>query len=210
MTTDPMEPTPDERLMAAKLKPKERIFIDEYLVDENPGRAAIAAGYSQKDADHTGRRLLKRPLVGDLVRSRLARRSADLRERTHVKLERLLLEALRAATVDPATAFDAAGKLLPIPEMPEDTRRALSGFDLVLRNVTTGDGAIDSVVKVRWVDKLKALELAGKLSGVYVERKEIGRPGAFKSLTDEQLREKAIEAARVLGLQVVDPDGRVM
>jgi hypothetical protein len=39
------------------------------------------------------------------------------------------------------------------------------------RNARAGQGETDTVHRLRWWDKPKALELAAKLSGVYVEKK---------------------------------------
>lgn len=198
----------DEDILRS-LPARRQRFIVEFAKDENATAAAVRAGYSRDTAQQEGARLLRDAVVGRLARERVARIRAQVTERIEVKLERLLLEALRIATVDPATAYNASGNLLPIHQMPEDTRRAISGIETVVRNVTAGDRMRDTVLKIRWADKLKGLELAGKMSGVYVERREVGKPGAFRTLSDAELREKAAEAARALGLHVADPD-RVM
>ena len=41
------------------MTPKQALFIQEYLIDLNATRAAIAAGYSPKTAYSIGQRLLK-------------------------------------------------------------------------------------------------------------------------------------------------------
>ena len=41
------------------LTDKQRVFCEEYIIDNNATRAAIAAGYSEETSDVQGSRLLK-------------------------------------------------------------------------------------------------------------------------------------------------------
>ena len=45
-------------MSASRLTPKQRRFVDEYLIDLNATQAAIRAGYSEKTANEQGARLL--------------------------------------------------------------------------------------------------------------------------------------------------------
>lgn len=47
----------------------------------------------------------------------------------------------------------------------------------------------------------KAAELIGKQLGMFVERKEVGVPGAFDGMTLEQKQEKAVALVKMLGLE---------
>lgn len=187
----PRKPPP-----TAKLSPQQERFVQEYLTCLNASKAAVRAGYSPKTAGRQGWDLLKHPEIARAVESARQR----VAEKTKVELERLVLEAMRIALVDIGDAFDAAGNLLSITAMPEHVRRAIAGVDVVIKNVAAGDGATDTIHKVKFWDKGRALELAAKLSGLYVEKKEVGKPGQFRKLTDEELREKLAEAARVFGV----------
>jgi len=51
----------------------------------------------------------------------------------------------------------------------------------------------------------KAIELLGKELGMFIERKEVGKPGEFADMTLEQKRERAIALARQLGLNRISP-----
>ncbi|WP_343711896.1 terminase small subunit [Inquilinus sp.] len=62
------------------LTPKERRFIDEYLVDLNGAQAAIRAGYSERRAKQTASELLDKPEVAAAIEAAQAARS----ERTQV------------------------------------------------------------------------------------------------------------------------------
>ena len=69
--------------MARDLTPKQRAFVDEYLVDLNATQAAIRAGYSQKTANKIGTQLLGKTSVADAIglemekRSKRVQRTAD-------------------------------------------------------------------------------------------------------------------------------------
>ncbi len=50
-----------------KLTPKQKAFIDEYLIDLNATQAAIRAGYSAKTAESRGSQLLRNIKVAEAV-----------------------------------------------------------------------------------------------------------------------------------------------
>jgi phage terminase small subunit len=76
------------------LTPRERRFVDEYLVDLNATRAAIAAGYAPKNAKVTGCRLLQKELVATAIAA-----AAKAREqRTQISADRVLEELVTIAT----------------------------------------------------------------------------------------------------------------
>jgi hypothetical protein len=50
----------------------------------------------------------------------------------------------------------------------------------------------------------RALELLGKEIGMFVERKEVGGPGAFSELNDEELQQAILEQTRELA--ELDPE----
>jgi phage terminase small subunit len=66
-----------------QLTPKERRFVEEYLVDRNQKAAAIRAGYSPKWAERQGHELMQRPRV----RSAVEQEERDLQHRTKVTQE---------------------------------------------------------------------------------------------------------------------------
>lgn len=49
--------------MTAALAPRQRRFVDEYLIDLNATQAAIRAGYSARTAEQIGWQLLQKPSV---------------------------------------------------------------------------------------------------------------------------------------------------
>ena len=52
---------------AYKLTVKQQIFVDEYIIDFNATRAAIAAGYSEKTASRMGSENLSKPVIQEAI-----------------------------------------------------------------------------------------------------------------------------------------------
>lgn len=77
----------------AKLTPKQKLFVAEYLVDLNATQAAIRAGYSEKRASEIGYQLLQKTTVQAEVQEAMA----DREERTGVTQDRVVAELERVA-----------------------------------------------------------------------------------------------------------------
>jgi phage terminase small subunit len=67
---------------------------------------------------------------------------------------------------------------------------------------------LEARAKTDFTGANKALNLIGLHLGMFVEKKEIGGPGAFDGLTIAAKRERMMDLARTLGLGPVSPDGR--
>ncbi|WP_223716539.1 terminase small subunit, partial [Pseudomonas aeruginosa] len=65
------------------LTKKQRLFVDEYLIDLNATQAAIRAGYSTRRATEIGYQLLQRPEVAQAIQAAMAERS----KRTEVEAD---------------------------------------------------------------------------------------------------------------------------
>jgi phage terminase small subunit len=74
---------------------------------------------------------------------------------------------VRIAFADLTQAYNEGGNLLPVPQMPEDTRRALSGIEIT---ELFGDGkAVGRLKKVRFAQKVPALDSLAKHLGIFAE-----------------------------------------
>jgi hypothetical protein len=58
-------------------------------------------------------------------------------------------------------------------DWPAEARAALQGYDTVVRNLTAGDGLVDTVLKVKMESKLQALEMLAKHLGLLTEKQDI-------------------------------------
>lgn len=141
------------------LNPKQQRFVVEYLKSGNASEAARQAGYSVKNADVVGPRLLGTVGIREAI--------AAAGKKAGVTPELVLGELLRIARVDIADAFEDDGRLKKLSEMSEDTRRAISGIDI--ENATERRGTIH---KLRFWDKPRALELLGKNLKLFTDKVE--------------------------------------
>jgi phage terminase small subunit len=169
------------------LTPRQALFVAEYLKDLNATKAAIRAGYSAASAHSCGPRLLENADVATAIASAIERRS----QRVEIKADDILRELYRLATVDLGGAIDqATGRLLPLHEMPEDVRRAISSIET--EELWEGRGEdrerLGDLVKVKFWDKKAALELLGKHVGIFVDRSEVTLKSALSDVETAELK----------------------
>lgn len=147
----------------AEIDPAHRRFADEYLVDHNGAAAARRAGLVPETvepikATQAAHRVLKR---GD-VQAYLQERIKQASDKRVAKAERVLEELTRLGIQDPAAAFDpTTGELLNPKDMPEDIRRAISGFEVIVTR-DNESGETTTRYKVKFWPKDRGLELLGK------------------------------------------------
>lgn len=139
------------------------------------------------------------------VQERLSQLAQERSKRTQITADRILEELYRIATCDLGLAYDSAGWLKPIHEIPEEVRRAMQGLEV--DEIFAGQGDQRSIIghtkKARFADKNKALELLGKHLKLFTEKHEHSGPDGkpiehrdVSKLSDEQLNAK-IEAMLV-------------
>jgi hypothetical protein len=109
------------------------------------------------------------------VKRKAAERLADL-----IDPDRALREMARLAYSDVRSIFDAEGKLLPVQDWPDELAAAVGGIEVVKRNVDSGDGKIDDVIKIKVWDKPKALEMIAKHLNLFKEQVEHSGSVTFK------------------------------
>lgn len=126
----------------------------------------------------TKKRCLRPPILGGTVcryhgggcpqvKRKAAERLADL-----IDPDRALREMARLAYSDIREVIDAKGGILPIHQWPKELAAAVSSVEVLKRNVASGDGHTDDVLKVRLWDKPKNLEMIGKHLGLFIEKVE--------------------------------------
>ena len=174
-----------------ELTPKEAQFVDQWLIDKNARRAAIAVGYSERSATKLGWELLQKPHIKKAVKAALDAQQ----KRTQITADRVLMELASVAFLDPRKIFDESGSPKAITSLDDDTARAISGLDVV--SFGNADSGVGQIQKVRFADKLSALEKIGKHLGMFRDRVEVtgkdgeplhppGRPLA--DLTTDEIR----------------------
>jgi phage terminase small subunit len=144
-----------ERL--AKLTPKQKRFVEEYLVDLNATQSAIRAGYSKKTSGRIGAENLQKPVIQAAIEKAMDK----LSDRTAVTQDRVVKELARIAFVDPTKVINFTRGTI-MDSLSEDDRAVLAG-------VKVRDGDTFSEREVRLLDKLRALELLGKHLGMFTD-----------------------------------------
>ncbi len=167
-----------------ELTNKQKRFVDEYLVDLNATQAAIRAGYSERAANSTGPRLLKKPAVAAAVCERQARISDHL----FVSAERVVVEYARLAFADMRDYMHFAENgdvLLDWSAMPEDATKAI--VEITQDVYMEGRGNAQREVKrtrFKLHDKRAALDALAKHLGLFRERSDQEAETIVKSVID--------------------------
>ncbi|HHK3948289.1 TPA: terminase small subunit [Pseudomonas aeruginosa] len=142
---------------------KQRLFVDEYLIDLNATQAAIRAGYSTRRATEIGYQLLQRPEVAQAIQAAMAERS----KRTEVEADYVIRRLREIDEMDVLDILEDDGSFRSIRDWPRAWRQFLSGIEIAELFEGRGDDRrIAGVLrKVKWPDKLRNLELLSRHVG---------------------------------------------
>lgn len=141
---------------------KQRLFVEEYLVDMNATQAAIRAGYSPETAYSIGNENLKKPEI----ELRISKAMADRSKRVGISQERVIRELARIAFVNAADVINAEDATLKDDVSEDDSAAILS-----VKVKSFGADGIEREIKM--VDKIKALELLGRHLGMFKDKIEL-------------------------------------
>ena len=191
---------------ASGLTPQQEEFAQACVTLGSPARAYRkvydASKMSQNAVWATCSDLLAKPVIA----TRVARLTEIADKAAEVDVARIAREMVRVAFFDPREMFDEEGRPLPIHELPEDAARVIAGLDVeaLYAQVDGAKTQVGNVRKYKIANKLQALELLAKWKKMLIDRAEVGKPGQFDALTDEQLAketkvaiEEAIRAGKV-------------
>lgn len=154
-------------------------FVREYLIDGNATQAAIRAGYAPTSAAGMGCYLLKRPHI----RAALDRARTRALAQRDITTARILEEYRRLAFSDIRGLFNPDGSMRAPGEWDDETAAAVAGLEVSRTRTTYPDQAgqptiEDAIVKVKRWDKLKALEVLAKYTGVLRDGNQAARTEA--------------------------------
>ena len=124
---------------------KQRRFCDEYIKTGNATQAAVAAGYSEKTARHTGSENLTKPDI----RARIDQRLAELQsERTADAQEVLeyLTSVMRGEHTEPILRLCGDGEQC-IEQVPVSERDRLKAAELIGKRYGMFDRRIDELAE---------------------------------------------------------------
>lgn len=186
----------------AQLTMKQKIFVDEYLIDLNATQAAIRAGYSKNTARKIGQENLTKPDI----QAQIQKRRKDREERTEVTQDSVVKELCAIASANATdfarvvekTAlqplFDDNGnvidhqevkfnvvEIVPTEQLPEDKKRAIAC-------IKQGKYGIEVVM----CDKIRALELLGRHLGMFTDKIQVTASTDMLDSILEQLKDKVV------------------
>lgn len=144
----------------AKLTKKQKLFVDEYLIDLNATQAAIRAGYSVNSAHDIGCENLKKPNIQNKIAKEMAERS----KRTGINQDRIVLELAKIAFV----------KITDVVNSDCEIKSDAADEDIACIEsikVKSGERGIEREVKLS--PKMKALELLGKHLGMWNDKLDV-------------------------------------
>lgn len=135
-----------------ELEEKQQLFVHEYIKDLNGTKAAIRAHYAEDSAHVQASRMLSYAKVQNAIAELKAQRNKQLNVDAGYVLQRLL----DVDQLDVADILDNSGAIKPVNEWPKEWRQNISSFEVA------SDGQGTSVVKLKFPDKVKNLELIGR------------------------------------------------
>lgn len=149
-----------------KLTKKQKLFVDEYLIDLNATQAAIRAGYKEKTAYSMGWQNLKKLEVQQSIEKAMQKRE----DRTEITQDRVLRELEKIGFSDLRGAFNENGSLKMPKDWSDEAAAAISSIEVITKNL--GEGEVEYVHKIKLWDKKGGLELIGKHLKMFTDKVE--------------------------------------
>lgn len=169
---------------------RERTFLGEYLINLDPKRAAITAGYSETVACSKAYQWVSNSKVKPHLFMAIEKAMALREKRTQITQDRVLKELAKAAFFDIRTLFDDKGDLVAVHKLKGDTAAAISNIDVT--SYMTEGGDLSTTSKFRILDKLRALELVGRHLKMFTDKIQFnGQLTIGQIVKDIQSRKRA-------------------
>lgn len=163
------------------LTKKQKLFVEEYLIDLNATQAAIRAGYSPDTAQQMGSENLSKPVIKNAIDKAMADRS----RRTGINQDRVIQEIAKMAFLNPVDVIDMDEATIKGEANRDDTACIAS----VKVKVIPGEGGNITEREVKTYDKLKALELLGKHLGMFTDKLKMEGNLPVVIMGDDQLED---------------------
>ena len=158
---------------------KQKLFVEEYLIDLNATQAAIRAGYSVQTAKETGYENLTKPRIRTAISKALAERS----KRTGINADRIIQELAKIAFLNPSSVINLQNASV-LDGASEEDLACISSVKIKKLSSDTSD-SIEREIKT--YDKIKALELLGKHMGMFTDKFKV--EGAIPIVIQDDLGE---------------------
>jgi phage terminase small subunit len=152
----------NEQLPHMRFTPKQRLFIEAYLIHKNASKAAIAAGFSERSANNQGTRLM----ANDAIRGEIEARLASTLDRYAITSDRIIRELAKIAfgnIGDFITVEEGGGAIVDFGTATREQMASLKSIEIDERTI---DGPAPGVrkVKISMSDKRQALMDLAKIA----------------------------------------------
>jgi phage terminase small subunit len=159
------------------LTPKQKRFVEEYLIDLNAAGAAERAGYSANAANVEGCRLMKKSHIAAAIRAAQGARS----ERMQITADQVLAEYAKlgfANMLDYIRVNDQGEAYVDFTKLTREQAAAIAEVTSEVYQEGRGEDAKDvKRTKFKLADKKGALDSIAKHLGMFVDRHEHAGPG---------------------------------
>lgn len=137
-----------------ELTEKQKLFVQQYLVDYNATQSAIRAGYSPKTAVKQGSRLLTNADIQEHIEIEKKKTNEELIAKREDVLK-YLTSVMRGETQSSVLALDVEGGQKPIDKTPDEKER-LKAAELLgkYHSIYTDNTKITGVVPIVIVDDI--------------------------------------------------------
>lgn len=168
---------------------KQEAFCQAVVAGNNQSAAYRLAYDAQKMKGNTVHRRAFELMANGKVTARIKILRAENAKLVQHSRERWLAEIQRCAFFDPRKLFDVNGNALPISELADEDVTAIAGFEVTEEFEGRGENRekIGYTKKFKLTDKLRALELLGKATGYYVEKKIIEKDNPLQDAATDLL-----------------------
>lgn len=157
------------KTLSNELTDMQAAFVAHYVICLDATKAAKKAGYSEKTAGNQGSALLGNPGV----RAEIERRMKSRAKRLEITGENVLRELARIGFSDLRNVADwhpdTGVTVRPADDVDEDSAAAISEVSETRQVIRGrgGDESVNSKIKVKLHDKVKALDLIGRHIGLW-------------------------------------------
>lgn len=174
--------------MSSKLNKRHSLFLDEYCIDLNGTRAAIAVGCTKKSAPVQASKWLKNPKIAAELAKRLAKRA----QKCEVSAEKVLEGLTNLAFFDIRKLYNEDGSLKKITELDDQTAAAICGIEEEIAYTHFGGGNAKpsgTLKKVKLADRGLNLERIGRYFKMFTDKLEVtGLEGLADALAKARRR----------------------
>lgn len=149
-----------------ELNDRQRLFVDEYIIQLHGTRAAISAGYSKRSAECQASRLLR----NDKISTAISEQQKLIRKRTEITQDMIVSELAKIGFSNMGDYLnpdidEETGRVNPTIDITKATRDQMAALTDV--SVDTLSDKVTIRTKIKLADKRGALELLGKHLGMF-------------------------------------------